>query len=102
MKNKIQKALLELGIAPNVRGFDYICRMVQIVKEDAKREKSICGIYEEIAKETNSTATSVERGIRHAISKANTNGDAWKKYVGIEDVKNSAFIYALSINITEE
>ena len=102
MKNKIQKVLLELGITPNLKGFNYIRRMVEIVKSDELNEKSVFGIYQEIAEEYKTTALCVERSIRHAISKADKESDVWKKYVGLKDVKNSKVVYTLALNITEE
>ena len=102
MKNKIQKILLKLGITPDLKGFYYICRMIEIVKADELNEKSVIGIYEEIAEEYKTTASCVERVIRHAISKADKESDAWKKYVGLKDVKNSKVVYTLAFNITEE
>lgn len=102
MKNKIQKILLKLGITPDLKGFNYICRMIEIVKADELRKKSVIGIYEEIAEEYKTTASCVERVIRHAISKADKESDAWKKYVGLKDVKNSKVVYTLALNITEE
>ena len=87
MKNKIQKVLLELEITPNLKGFNYICRMVEIVKADELNEKSVFGIYEEIAEEYKTKSICVERAIRHAISKADKESDAWKKYVGLKDIK---------------
>lgn len=102
MKNKIQKILLKLGITPDLKGFNYICRMIEIVKADELNKKSVVGIYEEIAEEYETTASCVERSIRHAISKVDKESDAWKKYVGLKDVKNSKVVYTLAINITEE
>ena len=102
MKNKIQKILLELGITPDLKGFNYISRMIEIVKTDELNKKSVIGIYEEIAGEYKTTASCVERAIRHAISKADKESDAWKKYVGLKDVKNSKVVYTLAFNITEE
>lgn len=102
MKNKIQKVLLELGITPDLKGFNYICRMIEIVKADELNKKSVIGIYQEIAEEYKTTASCVERAIRHAISKADKESDAWKKYIGLKDIKNSKVVYTLAINITEE
>ena len=102
MKNKIQKILLKLGITPDLKGFNYICRMIEIVKADELNKKSVVGIYEEIAEEYETTKTCVERSIRHAFSKADKESDTWKKYVGLKDIKNSKVVYTLAINITEE
>lgn len=102
MKNKIQKILLKLGITPDLKGFNYICRMIEIVKADELNKKSVIGVYQEIAEEYKTTASCVERAIRHAISKADKESDVWKKYVGLKDVKNSKVVYTLAFNITEE
>ena len=63
----IHDYLIESGIYPNLKGFRYIIKAVEIVKKNPAisftRE-----LYPEIAKIFNATTSSVERGIRHIVS----------------------------------
>lgn len=63
----IHDYLIESGIYPNLKGFRYIIKAVEIVKKNPAisftRE-----LYPEIAKTFNATTSSVERGIRHIVS----------------------------------
>lgn len=79
----------------------YIMDAVEIVN-NSKNHKGTCEIYEEVAEKNNKKKECVERAIRHAITKCDINSEAWKKHVGIKETKNSAFIYALALNVTEE
>ena len=37
MRKRLQNMLIELGITPNLTGFDYICDMVEAISEDKER-----------------------------------------------------------------
>ena len=39
MRKKLEDLLLQIGITPNLKGFTYICDMVEIIKADEKRER---------------------------------------------------------------
>lgn len=99
MRRKIENALLELGVTPNLKGFDYICRAVEIISTSKERTKIVDGLYADIAKEFGTTKTRVERGIRHAISKIDVC--AWNNYGG-SGLKNSEFLYTLALKINQE
>lgn len=94
--------LMDLGITPNLKGFDYICTAVALVSID--KDKYQCNItkslYPDIAKAHSSTITKVERNIRHAISKAiQLDHGEMKSLIGISPYKNSVtnseFIFSL-------
>lgn len=102
MRRKTENVLLELGITPNLKGFDYICEAVEILSTPKERVKIVNGIYADIAKEFNTTNTRVERAIRHAISKMDKDSEAWEKYMGIKNTTNSAVLYTLSIKLQED
>lgn len=54
MKKKIEEVLIELGVYPNLSGFDYICKAVEILNSTNERMKIVDGLYVDIAKEFNS------------------------------------------------
>lgn len=64
-----QKKLLELGISADIKGFYYLNYAITIYKPG----QSIILLYKQIAAEWDTTASRVERSIRHAISKTGDN-----------------------------
>ena len=102
MKNKVENVLIELGVTPNLSGFGYLCKAIEVINASNERMKLVDGVYAEVARKSNSTAYSVERGIRTAISKMNVGSDAWKKYVGVNDVTNATVVYTLALRMKEE
>lgn len=63
----IHDFLIEKGIFPNLIGFNMLVRAVEIVKE--KKIFSITkDLYPQLAKEFDTSASKVERGIRHIVS----------------------------------
>lgn len=63
---KTRDFLLESGIYPNLLGFNYTLRAVELVKEN-NLIKVYDGIYEQIAKEFYTKPRCVERAIRNVI-----------------------------------
>ena len=81
----ISDTLLDVGINPGLLGWDYLKVGVEMVYNDREYLRSITGkLYPDIAKEVGSTASRVERAIRHAIESAfnNMTEDTCKKYFG--------------------
>lgn len=60
----INEFLLELGISPELKGFEYIKRFLQI--RDLSRYK-LMECYELIGKACKTKSASVERSIRHVV-----------------------------------
>lgn len=70
MREKTIKALLELGISANTKGFMYITDVMELLEENEDLRFQITKLYGEVAKlHKDSTATRVERAIRHAFQK---------------------------------
>jgi len=63
---KTAEILMADGIMPNLKGFEFLVKAIEIAK--VNQDFRTCKVYEEIGKSCNSTATSIERGIRHAIT----------------------------------
>lgn len=100
MKKKVEDILIELGIYPNLSGFDYICKAVYCIMAD--RTVRMCSVYEMVAKDFDTTNTAVERSIRHALSKADKESEAYKQYMSVKDTTNSAMLYTLATKLKEE
>lgn len=68
----IKRTLQECGITPDIKGYHYLAEAIAI-KERANEKndfnKSVMSIYEEVAGKFSTTASKVERAIRHAVEK---------------------------------
>ena len=102
MRKKLEDLLLQIGITPNLKGFAYICDMVEIIKADEKRERKFQDMYMETAKKNNTNWGAVERAIRHALSKANKESEAWKEYIGTKDATNAVVLCMLVYRLRED
>jgi len=63
----IREFLLENDIFPNIKGYNYIIKGVELVKQHPDMP-IVKGLYPAIAKIYNSTASKVERAMRHVIA----------------------------------
>ena len=103
----ITEIIHEIGIAANLKGYNYIRYAIML----AVKDESVIGmitktLYPSVAKKHNTTSSRVERAIRHAISKAwdKGNSDTLNSYFGYtvhdkERPTNSEFIAMISDKI---
>lgn len=89
----IQEILIQLGIMPGTKGFNYIIEFINELAINENQGAMI--IYKKIAKKYGTKYYNVERCIRHAIQKCDKESEAWSKYIKIENVKNKSFLYIL-------
>lgn len=81
IKRKTEDILLNLGIAPNILGFGYICDGVDLAITNPVVMRHLCKVlYPEIAKKNATTSARVERGIRHAIDLIYSRADLDELY----------------------
>lgn len=93
---KTNEFLIKLGIYPNLKGFNYIIRAVEIVKEKGYL-KVTKELYPQIAEEYKTTASRVERAIRHVISKISRKS---RKDLGfVKNPTTSEFIYYIAMKM---
>ena len=81
----IDSILTEIGLPCNVVGYNYTVCAIKVAIENPNILKSITfGLYPTVAVEYDTTASRVERGIRHAIECAwdRANLDVIEKYFG--------------------
>ncbi len=87
----ITDLLHDLGVPSNIRGYQYIREGIQIFYRNGNAISYITkDVYPEIAKKFNTTATRVERAIRHAIEVSWNRGDL--------DLMNDIFGNSLNVN----
>lgn len=107
MRKKVGDALLRLGITPDLKGFNYIIDMVDMI--DKEGDIKIVNGYAIVGKKYNAEGSRVERAIRHAISKINTSSKEFDKYIGANavnyekgNITNSAFLYTMHYRLKED
>lgn len=101
-RKRIESILIELGIPPGIKGFSYIRKGLEIILENPNERIKLCDcLYVDIANEFNSENYKVERAVRYAISRVDTESEAFKKYVAITDMTASTFLYTLAYHILE-
>lgn len=72
--NKISTYLLDKGIKPHLLGFTYLKDAIEFVYENSEYQHNVCKmLYPDIAKLEKTTASKVERAIRHALFNAKLN-----------------------------
>ena len=100
MEKKIKNALLELGITPNLNGFRCIVEAVIYIMEN--NDAKTIDIYEHVANKLGRRAVNVERTIRHCVTKADRDSEAWKKYIGTKKANNTTFLFVLAMRLEED
>ena len=105
MKNKTIKALLEMGMPADIKGFRYITEIMCLYENDNKLvDGNLMGVYEAIAKQNDTTVSRVERAIRHAFSTVLENEDleSVKKYLDTPHRKNGVLLATLYYGLKME
>lgn len=85
MKKIITEHLKNLGVPASLCGYDYLREAIALVIADRNYMRQITKLlYPDLAVKFKATATSVERGIRHAIERTMENApiEEWLKVFG--------------------
>lgn len=104
MENKIEDALIAMGIPASISGFDFIKEAVLILDRDGMKVKWV-GVYAEIGEKRGKTVSQVERAIRHAFEVARSvrgDYDAVNHYIGFSNTNNASSICLLYRTIKRE
>ena len=78
-KERIEDALLKMGVSANLKGFDYITQALLLMDTEEWKYPKVIALYAKIGSMNKTTAGGVERCIRHAIETA-------RSYRGHQDV----------------
>ena len=101
LEEKISEIFISIGIPPHIKGYAYLREGIKMTVENPNIINSVTKeLYPSIAKKFSTTASKVERAIRHAIEVAWNRGriDAINAifgsriYLGTEKPTNSEFI----------
>lgn len=75
-EEEIRSILLELGAPDHLAGHDYVVRGILLVMSDRLYINNITfGLYPQLARDFDTTASRVERAIRHLVEVTWTRGD---------------------------
>lgn len=105
MKNKTIKALLEMGMPADIKGFRYITEIMCLYDNDNKLvDEKLMSVYETIAKQNDTTVPCVERAIRHAFSIISDRVDLqiYRKYSDKPHRRNGVLLATLYYRLKME
>ena len=101
IEEKISEIFISIGIPPHIKGYNYLREGIKMTIENPYIINSVTKeLYPSIAKKFDTTASKVERAIRHAIEVAWNRGRieavnaifGARIYLGAEKPTNSEFI----------
>lgn len=104
MKNRTINALLEMGMPADIKGFEYITDIMIMFLDDKTRHAGMVKVYEMVADKRNTTASRVERAIRHAFAIVLDKGKltAVQKYLTFNDTTNGNLLHVLYLRLEQE
>ena len=111
LKNMVTDVIHEIGVPAHIKGYQYLREAIMIAVDDMDVINAVTKVlYPEVAKRFNTTASRVERAIRHAIEVAWDRGDleTLQKYFGytVSNTKgkptNSEFIAMIADRLVLE
>ena len=104
MKNRATNALIEMGMPADIKGFQYIVDAMELFVNKENRTGKTTTLYADIAKMHNTTASRVERTIRHAFGVVLTKGnlESVEKYLTLQNTTNGNLIHVFYLRLTQE
>ena len=105
MRDNTMDVLLRIGIPASAKGLTYICDAIELFDTDPYYpDGKICSLYRDIAHRHNTTASRVERAIRHAFEAGLTRGDQklFGKYMDVANTQNSNLLRSLYFHLKRE
>lgn len=104
MKKKAIDALLEMGMPADIKGFTYIVDAMCLFENVEYRTGKTTTLYYEIGKKNNTTASRVERAIRHAfgVVLAKCELEVVSKYLTMQNTTNGNLLHVLYLRLMQE
>lgn len=104
MRRKTIDALIEMGMPADIKGFHYIVDVMELFEDVEMRLGKTMVIYNEIAKKNKTTASKVERAIRHAFGTVISRGNSEnvEKYLTLQNTTNGNLLHILYLRLTQE
>lgn len=104
-RTKIENVLIDMGVPAGIKGFNFIADAVEYIDEHKGDISVTKELYPAIAKKRSTTASRVERAIRHAFEIARSEkGDCKtvEKYIGFMNCSNFPSLVMLHKRIKQE
>lgn len=104
-KEKIEDALIRIGVPVGNKGFEYIVDAIMILEEKGNSVSMTKTLYPEIAMKRKSTPTRVERNIRHCFKIARNRKEKYDDvnyYIGFVNLSNSNSLHLLHMMLKRE
>lgn len=104
MKKKAVNALIEMGMPADIKGFYYIVDAMVLFEDKEWRETKTTALYHKIAKQNDTTASRVERAMRHAFQIVTTKGnlEIVNKYLTLIRPTNGNLLHTFYFRLTQE
>ena len=104
MKNKAIKALIEMGMPANIKGFQYIVEAMELFEADEIWSTKLSILYLKLSKMYSTTPGAVERSIRHAFSIVLERGnlEAVETYLTLNSPTNGNLLNTFFLKLSLE
>ena len=104
MKNKAINALIEMGMPADIKGFHYIVDAMVLFENKEWRDTKTTVLYHQIAKQNDTTASRVERAMRHAFQIVTTQGnlEIVNRYLTLIRPTNGNSLHTFYLRLTQE
>lgn len=102
-KEAIQDALLEMGLMPHVKGFNYLVDAVMYIDENS--QYYIGDIYQALADKYQTSVSRAERSIRYALMCIRNNiskHEVIERYLGMDRLSNSKSLVKFHLMLRRE
>lgn len=94
---EVVAALRELEIPVHMKGYQFIKTAMNLLREDPSAIYAVIKLYGAVAEKENTTASRVERGIRHAILSSRADQPTRWEVLGTDILlKNGEFLATLA------
>lgn len=102
---RVENVLIKMGMPTGIKGFSYIVDAMEVFEEKGIRIRITADLYTAIARMNNTTASRVERNIRHALEISRSHEECHEivdKYIGFTNCANADSLTMLYKRISEE
>ncbi len=88
MNKEIKRYLIDAGIKPSFKGFDYFCKAIELtIKTNRSVNSMTYYIYPALAKEFQTAPVNIERAMRGAILKSPQKGIKVREFIALASIE---------------
>lgn len=103
-RKQVEDVLLKAGVPASILGFRYIADAMLLLDDAEWKNCKWTALYAKIGKDNQTTASKVERAMRHAFERTRTVGDIEmvNRYIGFDNEENSNSLMTLYMRLKSE